>query len=280
MIAVVYSGSKSACWKIWQKDKPTVEATTTSINPSLYDAKQITQMLSKNIHLIHHAESIKKIYVYAAGASTKPKQDELSLALQGFFIHSKIKVNDDVQGAALAVCDDKPGIVGILGSGANCAYYNGKKIKANNFGLGYILADEGSSNYLGKMLLKYYLEDKLPNDLITKLNSKYSLDRGQILERIYRKPNVQSYLSSYLEFFTENYTHKFIQQMIDDGFDKYMSTYIVPISKKYPNEEIHFVGTVAGQFQDRLRSSAHRHGIEIMSVIKEPWHNILNYYIN
>ena len=36
------------------------------------------------------------------------------------------------------------GIVGILGSGANCAYFDGKKLEKNNFGLGFIFGDEGS----------------------------------------------------------------------------------------------------------------------------------------
>jgi len=280
MIAVVYSGSKNACWKIWQDGTTMIETHTASVNPCFNDAKQIRQVLSKNITLINNAENIKRIYVFAAGASAKIKQDELAHTLASFFVNSKIRVKDDVYGAAIAACHHKTGVVGILGSGANCAYYNGKKPEANNYGLGYILADEGSANYFGKMLLKSFLEEKIPDDLKDKLVHQYHLDRPTILERIYRKSQVQTYLSSFLEFYIENSEHRFIQQLITQGFEKYFQTYILPTLEKHPGEEVHFVGSVAGYFQDQLREMANRYGIQVMSITKEPIHNLLNYYKN
>src|SRR5690606_36484124 len=124
--------AKSAFWKISQNHKPVIETSTPGINPCFNDQKQLLQTLGKNITLIHHAESIKKIYVFSAGASSKERQQELVDAFQLFFINSKIKVRDDVYGAAIAACHDQTGIVGILGSGANCAYYNGKNPEKNN----------------------------------------------------------------------------------------------------------------------------------------------------
>jgi N-acetylglucosamine kinase-like BadF-type ATPase len=280
MIAVVYSGSKNACWKIWQEGKGMLETYSASLNPHFNDAKQIMQVLGKNMTLIDNAESIRKIYVFAAGASAKEKQKELAATLEQFFVNSKIKVKDDLYGAAIAACHDKTGIVGILGSGANCAYYNGKKPEKNNYGLGYILADEGSANYFGKILLKNFLEDKLPPELKAKIITQYHLDRPSILERVYRKPQVQAYLASFLDFYLENRSHKFIEQLVTQGFEKYFSMYILPILEKHPGEEIHFVGSVAGHFQEQLREVAGKHKLEIMSVTKEPIHNILNYYTN
>lgn len=280
MIAVVYSGSKNACWKIQQEGTTVTETHTASINPCFNDTKHILQLLSKNITLIHHAESIRKIYVFAAGASSKEKQKELAATFQQFFVNAKIKVKDDLYGAALAACHSETGVVGILGSGSNCAYYNGKKPQKNNYGLGYILADEGSANYFGKMLLKNFLEEKLPEDLRVKAEAQYHLDRAVILERVYRKPQVQTYLGSFLDFYLENSNHKFIQQLINKGFETYFKLYIIPTLEAHPNEEVHFVGSVAGAFQEQLREVANRHDINIMSITKEPIHNILNYYTN
>lgn len=280
MIAVVYSGSKNACWKIWQEGTAMIETHTASVNPCFNDHKQLLQVLSKNITLIHNAENIRKIYVFAAGASAKEKQQELTSTLEQFFVNGKIKVKDDVYGAAIAACHDKTGIVGILGSGANCAYYNGKKPEKNNYGLGYILADEGSANYFGKMLLKNFLEGKMPEDLKMKIEAQYNLDRPGILERVYRKPQAQTYLASFLDFYVDNRDHTYIQQLLAQGFDKYIQSYIIPTLEKHPEEEIHFVGSVAGAFQDQLREVASKYNINIVSVTKEPIHNILNYYTN
>lgn len=280
MIAVVYSGSKSAFWKISNEGKMIAECTIPGINPCFNDPKHILHLLNKNIVLINHAENIKKIYVFAAGASSAVLQNSLAETLGAFFKNSKIKVRDDIYGASIAACYNQTGIVGVLGSGANCAYFDGKNQEKNNYGLGYILGDEGSGNFLGKILLKNYLEDKLPQDLKKLLEEKYNIDRPIILEKVYKKPNVQNYLSSFLDFYIENRTHKYIEQLIDAAFEKYFSIYLIPITKQHPNKEIHFVGTVAGTFQDRLRLTAQKNDIKIISITKEPIYNLLNYYSN
>ncbi len=280
MLAVVYSGSKSTTWKISNGGRTVAECTIPGINPTFNDHKHILYLLNKNIVLINHAESLKKIYVFAAGASSPAMQQSLEKTLGVFFKNSKIKVKDDIYGASIAACFNHTGIVGILGSGANCAYYNGKKPEKNNYGLGFILGDEGSANYLGKMLLKNYLEGKLPADLVKLLEEKHNIDRPIILERVYKKPNAQNYLSSFLDFYIENRNHKFIENLIDQAFEKYFITYLIPTIAKHPNEEVHFVGNVAGTFQDRLRLTAKKHEINIITITKEPIYNLLNYYSN
>ncbi|MES2650126.1 MAG: hypothetical protein V4663_00225 [Bacteroidota bacterium] len=280
MIAVVYSGSKSAFWKIANNGKTIAECTMPGINPCFNESKHILYLLGKNSALINHAEQIKRIYVFAAGASAAAKQKELADTLNIFFKNSKITVNDDLYGASIAACYNETGIVGILGSGSNCAYYDGKNPEQNNYGLGFILGDEGSANYLGKILLKKYLEDKMPEDLKIKFEEKHNVDRPIVLERVYKKPGVQQYLSSFLDFYIENRTHKFIIQLIDQAFESYFKIYLLPTIAKHPNEDIHFVGTVAGNFQDRLRTIAQKHDINIISITKEPIYNLLNYYSN
>ena len=280
MIAVVYSGSKSAFWKISNEGKTIAECTIHGINPCLNDSKQILYSLNKNNILINYAESLKRIYVFAAGASSVALQNSLAETLGTFFKNAKIKVKDDVYGASIAACYDKKGIVGILGSGANCAYYDGKNPEKNNYGLGFILGDEGSANHLGRLLLKNYLEDKLPADLRKQLEEKYNLDRAIILERVYKKPNAQNYLSSFFDFYVENRDHKYIIQLVDQAFEKYFSLYLAPTVAQHPKEEVHFVGTVAGTFQDRLRLAAEKKDIKIITITKEPIYNLLNYFSN
>lgn len=280
MIAVVYSGSKSAFWRVSKSDGVLVQCTIPGINPQFNDQKQILQLLNKEITLINYAEQIKKIYVFVAGASTKALQDHLQETLHIFFKNSKIFVKDDLFGAAIAACGHKPGIVCILGSGSNCAYFNGKVPEENNFGLGYILGDEGSANFLGKLLLKNYLEQKLPKNLIQSLEDKYQIDRTIILEKIYKKPNAQNYLSSFFDFYIENHQHNFIQQLIEYAFDQYINIYLIPTINVYPNQNVHFVGTVAGTFENQLRLMAHKNNINITSITKEPINNLIEHYAN
>ena len=280
MIAVVYSGSKTAFWKLTQNGKVVAHFNTTGLNPCFVDSKTILQILNKKTVLVNHAEEIKKIYFFAAGASSLSRKEELLITLTQFFKFSKITVEDDLFGAAKALCFDKPGIVGMIGNGANCAYFDGKRPVKNNYGLGYILGDEGSANYLGKTLLTKYLTKKLPQDIEAKFNSLYTLDRGQILEKIYNKPQANNFLSSFFEFFLTYKDHGYIIGLVDDGFDKYLRKYTLPMVEKYKDEELHFVGIVASEFEDRLRIAADKYQLNIKTVIKEPIHNLLKHFTN
>jgi len=280
MVAVVYSGSKTAFWKLTRNGQVIAHCNTTGINPTFVDPKMILQILNKKVVLVNNAENIKKIYFFAAGASSADRRDELAETLLSFFRYSKVFVENDLFGAAKAACYDQPGIVGMLGSGSNCAYFDGKRLNNNNFGLGYILGDEGSSNYFGKTLLKNFLSKQLPEELETKFIRNFNLDRPQILERIYNKPQANIFLTSFFDFFTQNIKHDYILSLIDEGFEKYFQTYVLPIVAKHSNEDLHFVGKVAAELEDRLQLTAERHQLKIKSIIKEPILNLLKHYTN
>ena len=204
MIAVIYSGSRFADWKLAEKGKIVENFKTVGINPSFNDEKFITQLLNKTNLLITNAEKIKKIYFFGAGASSKDQNEIIVQAFSKFFRYSKVVVANDLKAAALATCGDEEGIVGILGSGSNAAYFDGKKIKPNNFGLGFVLADEGSANWMGRKLLKSFLDQTLPEHLSASLRRNYSLDLKQILDKVYRQPQPALYLSSFADFLLES----------------------------------------------------------------------------
>lgn len=280
MIVVVYSGSRFADWRIADKGRIVSGFKTMGINPHHNNEQFINQLLHKNNSLINYAEKIKRIYFFGAGASTKFYKEVVSKAFSGFFRYGKVYVYHDLQAAGIATCGDHPGLVGIMGSGSNLGYFNGKRMEANNFGLGYILADEGSANWLGRSLLRAYMTDSLPGELRGSLQEGYRLDRKVIMDKVYHQPNPALFLSSFSDFVFEHKDHPFLQHLIQEGFHLYFDTYFNQIPKKYEELPVHFTGTIASDYQDLLRSVAKEHGIGIGTVIKEPIHNLLNYYIN
>jgi glucosamine kinase len=280
MIAVVYSGSNYAEWRLAIRDKTIATFKTQGINPYFNDEKFITQLLNKNINLIHHAEEIKKIYFFTAGASSPERVATVANSLSAFFKNAKILVEHDILAAAIASCKERKGIVCILGSGSNAGYYDGKKVKKNNFGLGYILADEGSANWLGRMLLKSYMYDTLPDKIAKKFEKRYDCDRGQILDKVYRNPQPALFLSSFTDFFADNREDEYMKSLIKTGFKNFLTTYVVDIKKEDPEAPVYFVGSVAATFQDYLRETATELNIPITNIIKEPINNLLSYYSN
>ncbi|HEY4323595.1 MAG TPA: hypothetical protein VGN20_06400 [Mucilaginibacter sp.] len=278
MIAVVYSGSNYADWRLADKNRTIASFKTNGINPYLNDEKHIIQLLNKNINLIHHAEEIKRIYFFGAGSSSNELKSRVHNAFSAFFKFGKVIVEHDIMGAAVACCKNSPGIISICGSGSNAAWYDGKKVKPNNYGLGYILADEGSGNWLGKQLLKGFMSETLPADIHQKFTHRYDVERKTLLEKVYRQKQPALFLSSFTEFFIDNKDNDYIKGIIKNGFDKLINTYLLPLHDQHPEALLYFAGSVAAGFQNHLYEAANDANLKIANIIKEPINNLLTYY--
>jgi glucosamine kinase len=280
MIAVIYSGSNYADWRLADKGKTIASFKTNAINPYFDDEKNIHQVLNKNINLIHHAEEIKRVYFFGAGASSAALKATVNNALSAFFKFAKVTVEHDLDAAAIACCKNSPGIVTICGSGTNAAWYDGKKIKPNNYGLGYILGDEGSANWLGRQLIKGFMSETLPADIRKKFIKRYDFDRSNLLEKVYRQKHPAIFLSSFTDFFLENKDNDYLKNVIKNGFSKLITTYLLPLYKQHPQSLIYCSGSVAANFQDQLLEAAANANLKIETIIKEPINNLLTYYSN
>ena len=278
MTAVVYSGSNYADWRLADKDRTIASFKTSGINPYFDDEKRIIQLLNKNINLIHHAEEIKRIYFFGAGASSDGRKAIVHKALSEFFKFGKVTVEHDIQAAAIACCKNSPGIVCICGSGSNAAWYDGKKVKSNNYGLGYILADEGSGNWLGKQLIKGFMNEALSENIHKKFVQRYDFDRKTLLEKVYRQKQPALFLSSFTEFYIDNKEDTYIKNIIKSGFEKMISTYLLPLHDEHPEALLYFAGSVAASFQNHLHEAAADAKLKIANIIKEPINNLLTYY--
>lgn len=280
MIAVVYSGSNYAEWRLADKERTIASFKTGGINPYFNDEKQIIQLLNKNINLIHHAEEIKRIYFYGAGSFSTDLKNVVYNAFSTFFKFGKVTVEHDIDAAAIACCKNKPGIICICGSGSNAAWYDGRKVKPNNYGLGFVLADEGSGNWLGRQLLKAFMNETLPINVKRKFEHRYDFDRRSLLEKIYRQKQPAVFLSSFTEFYLDNKEDNYLKNVIITGFTKLIHTYLLPLHKQHPGATVNFTGTVAANFQDYLFEAASGTNITFGNIIKEPINNLLTYYSN
>jgi glucosamine kinase len=280
MIAVVYSGSNYADWRLADRGRTIASFKTAGINPYFNDEKQIIQLLNKNINLIHHAEEIKRIYFYGAGSFSNDLKNIVHNAFSDFFKFGRVTVEHDIDAAAIACCKNSPGIICICGSGSNAAWYDGRKVKPNNYGLGFVLADEGSGNWLGRELLRAFMSETLPPNIRKKFEHRYDFDRRTLLEKVYRQKQPALFLSSFTDFYLDNKEDNYLKNVIITGFNKLIHTYLLPLHQQYPGAAVNFTGSVAANFQDYLLEAASGTNITIGNIIKEPINNLLTYYSN
>lgn len=280
MILVIFTGSRYADWRVAEKGRVLHGFRTVGINSYIQDENFINQLLNKNTELLYNAEKIKKIFFFGAGASSKERQEKIEKVFSLFFKNAKVRVSHDLDASALSTFGDEKGIIGIIGSGSNIGYYNGKKVVPNNYGLGYILADEGSTNWLGRILLKDFLTDMMPSVIREKMLAEHPIDRKLILERIYNSPNPNIFLTSFADFIFTNKHDTYISGLVKRGLNLYTETYLLALAEQYPDSPVSFTGSVANNFSDVLEDILSEHGLHVHSIIREPIQNLTKYYVN
>lgn len=279
MILVIFTGSRYADWRLADKGRVLHGFRTTGINSYIQDENFINHLLNKHTDILYNAEKVKKVFFFGAGASSLERQQKIALVFSSFFKNAKVRVYHDLQASAISTLGDEKGIVGIIGSGSNAAYFNGKRTLSNNFGLGYILADEGSTNWLGQHLLRDYLTETIPQGIREKLADRH-LDRKIILEKTYNSPNPNIFLTSFADFIYENHLDPYISSLIKKGLNLYVKEYLLPLVDSYPDAQIGITGSVAYHYKDWLLDITKEYHLNIKVIIKEPIQNLIKYYIN
>lgn len=280
MIAVVFSGSRYADWRLAEKGRVLHGFRMTGINPYIQDERFIYQLLNKTTHLINNAERIRRIYFFGAGASSKERQEKIELVFKKFFKNARVKASHDILASAQSTFGNEKGIIGIIGSGSNAAYYNGKRVLANNYGLGYILADEASTNWQARQILRDFLTESMPQGFREKFLQKHNMDRKTILDKTYNTPNPNIFLTSFADFILDNREDPYMEGIIRRGLETYVKTYLVPLSETYPDAIFNFTGSVADAYSDWLRQIAEDHHLIVDKIIHEPVQDLVKYYLN
>ena len=239
---------------------------TEGLNPLTCSENAFFKASSEVMQHFKSAEGCEKIFFYGAGCGTMQAQVESMLSI--CFPSAYIFVEGDLLGACRACCGTQPGIVGILGTGSNACYYDGKTIAHQLPSLGYILGDEGSGNHIGKMLLKSYLSLQMPEELRTLFHNDYPYTYQQFISYIYRQPNANRFLATMAPFASAHRSHPFIQELLQHSFSQYFINQIKPLGSYA--QSVALCGSVASAFADEIKLIAKDLGLSISTTLKEP----------
>ena len=268
MKLIADSGSSKTDWRTLHRDGTIQQYKSGGINPFYQDVGEISEEISKNLKP-QLPKEITDIFFYGAGCVNQEKKDVLKNALIENFPGSAVSVENDILGAARALCHREPGIACILGTGSNSCLYNGEKIIENIRGYGFLLGDEGSGAYLGKQLVIRYLRKELPGKLHEKFKKRFPMSEDEILSQVHTQPYPNRYLASFSKFLFHHIREPYIYQLVYDGF----SLFIDKVVLKYKNADqykVHFVGSVAFYYANILRQVANDKGITLKNILESP----------
>ena len=275
-ILIADSGSTKTEWCLLQDNKKK-KIFTQGLSPYFLNGEQITAILQKE--LISKLKNVvpDQVFFYGTGCSNPSNAGMIKKAIHSFFTKATVKVDDDITGAAKALCGNAKGIACILGTGSNSCFFNGKKIVKNSPGLGYILGDEGSGAYLGKKVIQYFLYNTFDEDLMERFKSKYQTSATEILEAVYKKSLPNRYLAGFAIFLAENRGHFMIENIIEDGFNDFFFNHVYKYRESW-TLPINFVGSIAYGFRDVLKDLCLSYELQLGKVIKNPMDGLVKFH--
>ena len=274
MILVADSGSTKTTWAAVETGTKVV---TEGMNPLFVTDEQvhtICQSVRRNLSVSKDAT----IFFYGAGCGNVLQQSRMQKLLEKEYGTSRVKVETDMFGACRAVSGNKASLVGILGTGSNACYYDGEKIAAKSVSLGYILGDEGSANYMGRMLLKDYLTGKMPEDIATLFHETYPYSYEEWIDRIYNKPNANRFLASLARFATDHIDLMERENNIWYVVDQWHSAQLGDLIMQTHCCHIDIVGGFAKAIESGLRETLTSYGIEVGTVVADPIDGLIDFH--
>lgn len=274
MILVADSGSTKTTWAAVETGTKVV---TEGMNPLFVTDEQV-HTICQNVRKHLSVSKDATIFFYGAGCGNVLQQSRMHKLLEKEYGTSRVKVETDMLGACRAVSGNKASLVGILGTGSNACYYDGEKIAAKSVSLGYILGDEGSANYMGRMLLKDYLTGKMPEDIATLFHETYPYSYEEWIDRIYNKPNANRFLASLARFATDHIDLMERENNIWYVVDQWHSAQLGDLIMQTHCCHIDIVGGFAKAIESGLRETLTSYGLEVGTVLADPIDGLIDFH--
>ncbi|MDN5215585.1 N-acetylglucosamine kinase [Fulvivirgaceae bacterium BMA12] len=268
MMLIADSGSSKTDWRLVHPDGSIQQFKSRGFNPFYQSESAIGDEIAFNLKP-QLPEGITDIFYYGAGCVNPEKNDILKRALVRSFSEAAVVVDNDILGAARALCHREPGIACILGTGANSCLYDGEKIAQNIRGYGFLLGDEGSGSYLGKQLIIAYLRKELPDKLHAQFKNRFPMSEDEILEQVYKKPFPNRYLASFSKFLFHHVKEPYVYELIYNSFSLFMDKNVLTY-ENIQQYKVHFVGSVAFYYANILRQVANDKGVVLKNILESP----------
>lgn len=280
MILVADSGSSKTDWVLASDKQKPVKFSTSGLNPYFLTEKEIIKAIQEQAPvMVNHFPLIEEIYFFGAGCSSPDKREVVSNALTQLFPRAFISVDSDLLGSAYATCGHHKGLVCVLGTGSNISYFNGEEVDAGKHGLGYILGDEGSGSWFGKVVVTQYLYGTMPTEVSTLFKSAFRITKNDVIENVYLKRGGNSYLASFARFLTDIQHTDYGKALLREGLLQFINTNI----KSYPQYQeytCHFVGSIAYFFRNELEALCEETGVNAGKIIRHPIDELVSFIIS
>lgn len=276
MILIADSGSTKTTWMDVESGNKVV---TEGLNPHFTSEEHF---LAACAAVRQHFSIINcqlSIHFYGAGCGLPAQRMKVASWLAKAFGTSDVHVETDMLAACRATAGDQPALVGILGTGSNACYYDGRQIACQAPSTGYILGDEGSANHVGRRLLQDYLSGCMPGNISSRFHDAYPMTREEFLDAVYHKPNANRFLASLARFAVEHIDDDYCSSEILFSLEEWYNYQLDHLLKISHCTSLYLVGGFAARIKTLIEPVARNHGLEIKGVLADPIEGLRQYHI-
>ena len=278
MKLIADSGSTKTHWIVLENGSKTNEFYSPGFNPYYYEKDAFKLSLEEVLRTNIGLKKISEIFFYGSGISSNENRSIVSNSLTSIFPEAKVSVYHDLHGATIALLGKNRGIACILGTGSNSCLWDGEKIVANVPSLGFLLGDEGSGTYLGKLLVRDILIGDADPEIAELFYATNKLTFSTTLDRIYKEDHPNRFFSEQSKFIRGLTDNPYCRNLIIRNFEDFIN---VQVSKYegYDKLPVSFTGSVAANFKDILVEVLENHHIRLGNIMKEPIEGIVRYHL-
>ena len=275
MKVIAESSSTRTEWVLVEGKDVIEHAFTEGLNPYFQSRREISHSVRLELPDVFFKKRWEHVYFYGAGCANIEKNKIMESSLVAQF-KTPVTVESDLLGAARGLLVNEKGIACILGTGSNSCFYDGETITHNVRPLGFILGDEGSGSYLGKMFVSDCLKDLAPKYLRELFYEKFNVNPNVIMDAVYRNPLPNKTLSSYSSILVEHLSDEYVYNLIYDAFMSFFKRNIS--AYKYTEYPISFVGATACMYSEILNNVATDFGAVIKKIVKDSMPGLVEYH--
>lgn len=265
MKIIAESSSTRTDWALVDGTTIVEHAFTTGLNPYFQSRREISHCIRLELPDVFFKRRWDHVYFYGAGCATQEKCKVIESSLVAQF-KSPVTVKSDLLGAARGLLVHEPGLACILGTGSNSCLYNGSEIVKTVAPLGYILGDEGSGAYMGKIMIADMLKGIAPTELTEAFFEEFAVAPNMLLDEVYKNSLPARTLSRYASFLSKHLENPYCYNLVYNAFMSFFERNL--ISYDYKNEPVSVVGSTCVIYKEILEKAASDFGIHINKIIR------------
>ncbi len=274
---IIESGSTKANWVLLIDSEIKKKIKTNGLNPVVQESDVLLRTLSEAYNKLGFRDTLDSIVFYTAGIDTEIARDKARRNISEIFDTDKLEVYSDMLAACRAMAGDSSCYVNILGTGSNSTFYDQGQMHSQLPSLGYVLADEGSGNRIGRAMLKLYFYEIMSPELRENFWYTYGVTKEILLENIYAQPSPNKYLATFAPFAMDHKNDPIVRQHLMKELEEFVTTYLLS-QENIHTYESHFVGGVAANCKDELAELMNKHGLKLGKITGDPLEDLIRYH--